>query len=246
MSGAIPGAERVLEEVLARLPPDRHGPLVAGADESPVPATAIEDPGWLSEQIRLRGERWNTDDPRVLATLWWYSASNWTVGPTLTTLVADVPVLAADLEDLMLHWLPDSRITGATSSQVAVASPWPSGETGRIGLAAATLRRMYDRIIPAVAAPAGLPHRPLWAIATDAVANRLLAIGAALGDVEAAAGLLHPLVAAIGQPMPRGRYVSDDDGLRTRRGSCCLLYLAPGQSKCGSCPRRPWSGTVQD
>ena len=39
-------------------------------------ATVIQDPGWLAEQIRLRGLIWGIGDRRTLATLWWYSAGS--------------------------------------------------------------------------------------------------------------------------------------------------------------------------
>ena len=52
-------------------------------------------------------------------------------------------------------------------------------------------------------------ERPLWAIATDSLANQLLTLGRALGDVPAATALAGPLAAAIGAPLPvaalRGR-----------------------------------------
>ncbi|HVD26925.1 MAG TPA: (2Fe-2S)-binding protein, partial [Mycobacteriales bacterium] len=82
-------------------------------------------------------------------------------------------------------------------------------------------------------------ERPLWAIATDSVANRLLALGRAVGDVPAATALAAPLAAAVGAPLPVPRYV-DVDGVRfTRRASCCLLYRMPHEPMCTSCPRRP-------
>ncbi|MDY7106858.1 MAG: (2Fe-2S)-binding protein [Actinomycetota bacterium] len=242
--GAV--AAQVLRDVLARFGEDDRGPLVLGAGETHVAAVAIEDPAWLAEQVRLRGERWRTDDARVLATLWWYSASAWVIGPTLASLAVGAPVLSADLGDLSVRWLGDSRITGATSSRVIGRSADADPPThDRVEAAAASLRRLYDRVIPAVAAHAAIAPRPLWAIATDAIANRLLVIGRAIGEEEATTALLDPLVDAVGHPMPRGRYVrdadadadTDTDGLRVRRCSCCLLYLAPGQSTCGTCPR---------
>jgi ferric iron reductase protein FhuF len=82
-------------------------------------------------------------------------------------------------------------------------------------------------------------QRPLWAIATDSLANRLLALGRAAGDVAGATRLAAPLAEAMGSPLPRPRYV-DVRGTRfTRRASCCLLYRIPHQPLCTSCPRRP-------
>ena len=82
-------------------------------------------------------------------------------------------------------------------------------------------------------------ERPLWAIATDSLANRLLAVGRALGDVPRATALAGPLAAAIGAPLPAPRYVDVRGRPGTRRASCCLLYRVPGEPLCTSCPRRP-------
>ena len=81
-------------------------------------------------------------------------------------------------------------------------------------------------------------ERPLWAIAVDSIANRLLALGRAVGDVPGATALAGPLAAAIGAPLPAPRY-EDVGGARfTRRASCCLLWRVPGEPLCTSCPRR--------
>jgi ferric iron reductase protein FhuF len=82
-------------------------------------------------------------------------------------------------------------------------------------------------------------ERPLWAIATDSVANRLLALGRAVGDVARATALAAPLAAAVGAPLPVPRYVDVGGVPFTRRASCCLLYRVPHEPMCISCPRRP-------
>ena len=82
-------------------------------------------------------------------------------------------------------------------------------------------------------------ERPLWAIATDSIANQLLALGRALGDVPAVTALAGPLAAAIGAPLPVPRYVDVAGARFTRRASCCLVDELPGGSLCTSCPRRP-------
>ena len=82
-------------------------------------------------------------------------------------------------------------------------------------------------------------ERPLWAIATDSLANQLLTLGRALGNVAAVTALAAPLAAAIGPPLPAPRYVDVGGSRFTRRASCCLLVEVPGQAMCTSCPRRP-------
>ncbi|MFT3855339.1 MAG: hypothetical protein QM733_21775 [Ilumatobacteraceae bacterium] len=224
-------AAEILDSLLQRLPDDRHQPLVLGAGEQLVAATSIIDRAWLAEQIRLRGQRWGTDDRRVLTTLWWYSASSWVVGPTLTSVALGHDVLSAALDDLSLHWLPDSRITGATSSRVLPGSPG-------IATAVATLREMYDVVVPELAGIGGIGARPLWAMAADAIASRLAFIGRAIDDLDRVTALLEPLVDAIGAPLPLPRYTGRGETLEPKRLSCCLLYLAPQQTKCSFCPRR--------
>jgi hypothetical protein len=93
--------------------------------------------------------------------------------------------------------------------------------------------------VAAVAEAGGMRERPLWAIATDSLANRLLALGQARGDVARATALAVPLATAVGPPLPVPRY-EDVAGRRfVRRASCCLLCEVPHQLMCTSCPRRP-------
>lgn len=214
------------------LPVDQRSPLELEDGETFVDGALMLDPVWLSEQIALRGLRWSTDDRRVLTTLWWYSASVWTIAPTVASLILADEVLSAEPHDLRLHWLPDSRITGATSTAVVTG-----GE--RVLAAGASLRRLYDQVIPVLADVGGMRPRPLWAIAADALAGRLLWLGRATGDTQAATALLGPLTDVLGHPLPRARYTPAPQHVAPQvdRCSCCLLYLAPAGSMCTSCPR---------
>lgn len=67
---------RARESLLATLAaiPDSARYLLPRPGDTELPATVIEDPAWLAQQVRLRGEIWGIDDRRTLATLWWYSA----------------------------------------------------------------------------------------------------------------------------------------------------------------------------
>lgn len=232
----------VTGRMVARLPSEERSALVLGPGERLEPLALIDDSAWLTEQLRLRARIWSMDDQRVLATLWWYSASAWTVGPTLTSLVLGEPILSARVSDLDLHWRPDSRVTGATSHG------WCPSSDDRVAAAAQTLRELYDHVLPVLADHVGMRPRPLWAIAADALANRLLSIGRALGpsdeSISRGTSLLGPLSDAIGLPLPRTGYTRSDDPARihTRRCSCCLLYLVPGKSLCTSCPRSRVTG----
>jgi len=226
-----PDPTGVLDLVLDRLDRGHHPAFILGSDEQLVPAVSMIDHDWLAEQLRLRGLRWGTDDARVLATLWWYSASAWMICPTLASLALGGQVLSADCDDLAVHWLPDSRITGATSSRVLASGTSP------LEAAADSLRGLFEHVITAVTTLAGIGPRPLWAIAADSIATRVASIGRATGELELVTGLLHPLCEAIGSSLPMPGYVGAGPALETRRLSCCLLYLAPGQSKCSSCPK---------
>ena len=107
----------------------------------------------------------------------------------------------------------------------------------------AELRAALAAVIAAVAEAGQMRERPLWAIATDSLANRLLALGRATGDVGPVTALAGPVAAAVGAPLPAPRYVdvprAAGDPVRfTRRVSCCLLYWVPHEVLCTSCPRR--------
>jgi ferric iron reductase protein FhuF len=225
VTDTAPVTDRQLE-VARRLPGAAGFGLVAPSTVPRLPAALLADPGRIATLLGARGARQGTDDLRVLATVWWYSASSVLLAPPLSGLVTGVP-LSARLEDMTLSVLPDGL-------PVAVTSVGASGT----GLAA-ELRTTLGAVIPAIAEAGGMRQRPLWAVATDSMATVLLTLGRALGDVAAATGLAAPLAAAIGPVLPSPRY-EDVGGARfVRRASCCLLYRLPGGPVCTSCPRRP-------
>lgn len=202
----------------ARIPGAAGLGLVAPAGAAVVPGTALADPAWTA---RLLG---GGPDPRVAATVWWYSLSLVLVTPPLAGLVVGVP-LSARLTDLSVAF-SQGRPVAAVSS-------------GEGGDAAADLRATLAAVVSAAAEAGRMRERPLWAIATDSLANRLLALGEAAGDVDRATGLAAPLAAGVGPPLPMPRY-EDVAGRRfVRRASCCLLDRLPGMPTCTSCPHRP-------
>jgi ferric iron reductase protein FhuF len=211
--------------VAARVPGAAALGLVPPPSAQVVPATLLADPGWTAELLVARAPRQGTGDRRVLATVWWYSASTVLLTPSLAGLVAGVP-LSARLEDtaisLLSGGLPVAAVAGARSLDLA-------GE----------LRASLAAVIAGIAEAGQMRERPLWAIATDSVANRLLALGRALGDVPGATALAAPLATAVGVPLPVPRYADVAGARFTRRASCCLLYRVPHEPMCTSCPRRP-------
>jgi hypothetical protein len=217
--------------VAARVPGAAALGLLPPPGATVVPATALADPAWTAQVLTDRAARQRTGDRRVLATLWWYSLSSVLLTPVLAGLVAGRP-LSPRLADTRLHLLSGSAPVAAST---CAAGPGDLGEELRTALAA---------VVTAVAEAGGMRPRPLWAIATDSLANRLLALGRAVGDVGAVTALAGPLAAAVGPLMPAPRYVDipRPDGTATRfthRASCCLVYRVPHEVVCTSCPRRP-------
>jgi hypothetical protein len=104
---------------------------------------------------------------------------------------------------------------------------------------AADLRATIAAVVGVVAEAGRMRERPLLAIATDSIANRLLDLGRALGQVSRITALAGPLADAVGAPLPSPRYVDVAGARFVRRGSCCLLDHTPHGALCTSCPRRP-------
>ncbi len=190
-----------------------------------VPGDRFADPAWTAQVLDARTPRRGAVERGTVATVWWYSASTVLVTPPLAGLVAGSP-LSARLADLTVALLPDLTPIAAVASAGA-ADP------------AADLRESLAAVVAAVAEAGGVRERPLWAIATDALANALLTLGRATGRVPEVTGLAVPLAEAIGTPLPLPRYEDLGRARFTRRASCCLLFRMPAGSLCTSCPRRP-------
>jgi hypothetical protein len=207
--------------------------LLVPPGSRPVPATALVDEAWTAELLELRALTARTDDRRVLATLWWYSASLVLVGPALAGLVTG-RLLSARLGDTVLHLVGD--LPWAATSRAAtsdIPSDVPSDIASDV---AADLGESLAGVVAVVARVGGVREAPLRAIATDALANKLLALGRARGDVAAVTSLAAPLARAAGLPAPR--YVEAGGQVFTRRASCCLAWRVPHEVVCTSCPRR--------
>jgi ferric iron reductase protein FhuF len=206
--------------VAARIPRAAGLGLVLPPSARLVPAPDLADPARVARLIGARGRAVD----RVTATVWWYSASIVLLTPALAGLVTGV-ALSGRLADTSLAFRADGLPVAAVSSG--------SGDD-----VAAELRETLGAAVAAVAAAGRLRERPLWAIATDSIANQLLALGRALGDVPAATAHAAPLAAAIGAPLPVPRYVDVAGARFTQRASCCLMVELPGGALCTSCPRR--------
>jgi ferric iron reductase protein FhuF len=217
-----PGPQDV---VVARLRGATGLGLVAPHSARTLPVARLADAAVTGELVAARARALGTAEPRVAATMWWYSASAVLLAPPLAGLVTGVP-LSARPADLVLSVGPGGLPVAATSSTLGAD---PGGE----------LRELLTTVIGAVAGAGGMRERPLWAIATDSLATGLLTLGRVLGNVPAVTGLAGRLAAAVGPELPPPRYVDVADSRFVRRASCCLVYRLPGGPLCTSCPRRP-------
>ncbi|MGR7025068.1 (2Fe-2S)-binding protein [Geodermatophilus sp. URMC 62] len=212
--------------VAARVPGAAGLGLLPPPSARALPATLLADPAWTAQRVAALGRRYESDDRRVLATVWWYSASAVLLTPVTAGLATGRP-LSARLADTTLYELPGGPLVAGVSA--APAGPDPAGE----------LREALGAAVAAVAGAGGVRERPLWAVATDSLAGRLLAVGRALRAVDAVTALAGPVAAAVGAPLPAPRY-TDVAGVRfVRRASCCLLYRLPHEPMCTACPGRP-------
>jgi ferric iron reductase protein FhuF len=207
--------------VAARIPGAAGLGLVLPSGARLVPAVDLADPDWVGQLMTVRA----TTVDRVTATVWWYSVSAVLLTPPLAGLVTGVP-LSGRLADTTLAFRTDGLPVAAESSA--------AGED-----VAGELRESLALVVAAVAAAGRMRQRPLWAIATDSIANQLLTLGRALRDVPGATAHAAPLATAIGAPLPEPRYLDVAGARFTQRASCCLVVELPGGSLCTSCPRRP-------
>lgn len=185
-----------------------------------MPAVAVTDPDWLAAQLDAIERRFRLHRRAALGVLWWYSASSVLLGPPAESYAGDGPVADPALESLTLYLHPDGRVLDARAETRAEARVDRASLPRRV---AATL----EVCVTAVAAASTASVPALWAIATDSLANRVLWAG---GSPAAAAQL------TTWSPAPR--YVDVAGNQVVRRASCCLIYEAPGQDKCVSCPRQ--------
>src|SRR4051812_29499388 len=212
-------------QVVAALPPAARYGLVPPPDAPGVPVRELADADRLAELVGAHAELYPGATPGVVTTLWWYLASAVLVGPAVAGALVGMP-LSADIDDLDLHLGPAGMPAAAVSRSVGADDPGP--ELG------ATLGRLID----SACVVGGLRPRPLWAIATDSLATRLLAFGRAWGQVDCATRLARELVASSAAPIPAPRFVDVAGARFLVRTSCCLLYRTGGEL-CTSCPRHP-------
>ena len=213
------------QRVVAALPPDARYGLVAPPGAAAIPVRDLAGTDRLTDLVAEHALLYPTSSVGVQTTIWWYLASAVLAGPVAAGALLGVP-LSADVDDLVLHMGPAGMPAAAVSRRLGADDPGPA-----LG---ATLGLLVDRL----SGMGGLRPRPLWAIAVDSLATRLLAFGRARGELDRATTLAGELVASSGAPVPVPRFVDVAGARFLVRGSCCLLYRAGGDL-CTSCPRRP-------
>ena len=201
----------------ARFPTGHHYPRVITGLQ-PVSAEAVTDPDWLAGALATTAGRFRLTRPATTGVLWWYSASSVLLGPVAESYVRGGRVADPALASMTLFMHPDGRVLDARSSSTVDRAE-----------AAACVADVVATCVSAVAKASGATPRPLWAIATDSLANRVLWAGGS--DT-------HAVTLAADDRFPVPRYVTVGGQRAVRRASCCLVYESPGQQKCVSCPRQ--------
>ncbi|MGJ3507590.1 hypothetical protein [Enemella sp. A6] len=221
--------------------------------------TNLADPDWIAERIGDTARRWSSDDPRVNATLWWYSASSTICQPLLHAAVDEHPVVPRP--DPGQAWLRDTGYLGG----LGVAG------TMSVEQIPGVLRDVCAPVITALSRAGGASERSLWAVLGDSICTRSMD-RAYLTDAgnthdqpdmtlaergSAVAARIIDRLIAIGVPIPRARFddiaadgsrvpasgaISPDRRRFTRRSSCCLIHKTTDtpdqpQAMCSSCPR---------
>lgn len=261
MAGPDVTAESVLAELLRVLPSSEHAPLVLDKGSQEIPATAILDPGWIGEELALRAQRWDVDDPLILGTVLWRSIGTSLVLPTVAGMFLTGTALSPSLEDVVLHRRAltgrDIDFVGAESISHIDGTFSPNRKKyGRLvgsrsnrivtGSAADALVEALGTGIEYLAGVCGKGERRLWAVAVDSIATRFLWAGTAVGrvddSIEAARACVQDLsnrLSGPSLPSPRFQTVTAvSEHTFVHRVSCCLLYNGPHGVKCSTCPRQ--------
>ncbi|MGW5573692.1 (2Fe-2S)-binding protein [Nocardia thailandica] len=219
---------------------------------SVVPGRTLADPDWLRARIAEMGRSWGTTAPRVSGTLWWCMIASALVEPHVAAHVRGLPSPCSALDRIAGEVRPDGGVdrveavagppcaaghgpapAGADphADRSAPADPAAPGPASPDAVAAAELRETLAALIAQVTLVSGAGVPALWAVVTDALANRALDAGVP--------ALAPELRAAIGGRLPAPRFVEVAGRTFVHRTSCCLVFEVPGCQMCTSCPKRP-------
>ncbi|HET8994835.1 MAG TPA: (2Fe-2S)-binding protein [Rhodococcus sp. (in: high G+C Gram-positive bacteria)] len=257
-------ADSILTELISALPASAHSPLMLDAGSQEIPASAVLDPDWIGDEMQLRADRWQVDDPLIVGTVLWRAISNSLVLPTIASLFVTGTALSPAMQDVVLH---RRALTGRDADFVAVGGISTSDDTFSPN------RKMYGRLVGArstrvlttspeaalieslgagiefMASRCGKGERRLWAVAVDSLATRFLWAGSATGRTNDAMDAARAMVQRISDQLPGPRLpdprfqtvmadTSSSPHTFVHRVSCCLLYNGPHGVKCSTCPRQ--------
>ncbi|MBT0772376.1 (2Fe-2S)-binding protein [Kineosporia sp. J2-2] len=192
-----------------------------------LPGTLLLDAGWLTGQVRDTGAFYGSAEPRLNATLWWYSASAVLLGQAVHELV---------LLGRGASLLPDDIRLVPRPAGLDRVVPGPALEPGATAFGA-HLDQALTPVIDALAGVGRATPQSLWAIAADSLATRLLAARANLPGHTDPRPLADAVAAGSRRLRPAPRYLDVRGRVYVHRGSCCLLYRVP-MGTCLSCPRQ--------
>ncbi|SNT49103.1 (2Fe-2S)-binding protein [Rhodococcoides kyotonense] len=193
-----------------------------------LPATIMLDSAWIRARVDDTGRRWDCDDDRVNATLWWYSASSTLAFVAVATSMVTGRAADPALETSTCFLRANGYLGGVCTDRIL-----------DIDHLSAAFDNTLGAVIDVLSSASGVRRRVLWAITTDSIANRALDVGAALDNRELGSRFATAVIERMRAPLPTPRFVDVGGRRFTRRCSCCLLYETQGADKCSSCPRRP-------
>jgi ferric iron reductase protein FhuF len=206
--------------------------LITVPDWDPEPSPSLLDRDWLAGKVDDAMTRYAGSDRRTAATLWWYSASAAILAPFTASLLAFDRATDPSLHRLRIWLRPDGYFRATRAQRLL--------EPG-VEAAGRSLGPAFGRTLELLAETGQASVRALWSITTDALATQLLRAGEELSCIDHASEVAVQ-VSAYAPQLPKPRFIDLDTIIGpwrfVRRGSCCLLYQAPGYEKCNSCPRR--------
>jgi ferric iron reductase protein FhuF len=221
-----------LEAVTALVPflRARHGPAVPG---DLLAADLIADPDRLAAEIAATAGGRQSDDPQVLASLWWQAYSYRIAGTTLAAWVvagsAPDPAAAAGGGVGVSRARPSSLVVGPDAADLADLDT----------LAGRLFGGHLDPLAESLRARHPIGRRLVWGNAAASIASCLGAVACAdgaapnLGEhIDAATATLPHGMAGLGTWVePHRRY---------RRTTCCLWWktAAANGALCEDCPLR--------
>jgi hypothetical protein len=190
-----------------------------------LPASALTDSDWLAERFEQLAHAWLLppcrDRSRAAGTLWWSMSVYVLLGGVVDAVaVGRIPP----------HPEPEAFELGPEGAVAAVAPRRVTPDD-----LAGSCRELMRSVIEPVSRISGAGERSLWAVASDALANRALDTH---GRRHSHDGVL-ALCDAIGPILPRPRLVMVHGQAFVRRNSCCLYCVTPlSDGPCSTCPHR--------